>query len=80
MKETVKMKLLKRLPKKYHERVVKFEQEDDLVDDCKYMIYYSNDYTDGECAGGSYPIKSISEAIDFIKNSIYKVEIKVIRK
>ena len=38
MKETVKMKLLKKLPKKYHERVLDFEQEDDLVDDCKYML------------------------------------------
>ena len=72
MKETVKTKLLKRLPKKYHERVSDFEQEDDLVDGCKYMLQYSNDYTDGECAGGCYPVRSISEAIDFIKNSIYK--------
>ena len=72
MNETVKMKLLKRLPKKYHERVSDFEQEDDLVDDCKYMLYYSDDYTDGECAGSCYPVKSISEAIDFIKHSIYK--------
>ena len=72
MNETVKMKLLKRLPKKYHERISDFEQEDDLVDGCKYMIYYSDDYTDGECAGSCYPVRSISEAIDFIKNSIYK--------
>ena len=72
MKETVKMKLLKKLPKKYHERVVSFEREDDLVDGCKYMLQYSNDYTDGECAGGCYPVRSISEAIDFIKHSIYK--------
>ncbi len=73
MKEVVKMKLLKRLPKKYHERVVLFEREDDLVDGCKYMLQYSSDYTDGECVGGGYPVKSISEAIDFIKNIIYKV-------
>ena len=72
MKETVKMKLLKRLPKKYHERVSDFEQEDDLVDGCKYMLQYSNDYTDGECAGVCYPVRSISEAIEFIKHSIYK--------
>ena len=72
MKETIKTKLLKRLPKKYHERVSDFEQEDDLVDNCKYMLQYSNNYTDGECAGGCYPVKSISEAIEFIKHSIYK--------
>ena len=72
MKETVKMKLLKRLPKKYHERVSEFEQEYDLVDGCKYMLQYSSGYTDGECANGCYPVRSISEAIDFIKQSIYK--------
>ena len=48
------------------------EEEDDLIDDCKYMLYYSDDYTDGECYGGSYPVKSITEAIDFIKNSLYQ--------
>ena len=72
MKETIKTKLLKRLPKKYHERVLDFEQEDDLLDNCKYMLQYSNDYTDGECAGGCYPVKSISEAINYIKHIIYK--------
>ena len=65
-------KLFKRLPKKYHDRVDNFELEDDLVDDCKYMLYYSENYTDGECYGSSYPVKSITEAIDYIKNSLYK--------
>ena len=68
---TLKDRLLKRLPKKYHDRVVDIEAEDDLVDDCKYMLYYSDDYTDGECYGGSYPVVSISEAIYFIKNCLY---------
>ena len=65
---TLLEKLLKRLPKKYHDRVVDIDAEDDLVDDCKYMLYYSDDYTDG----GSYPVRSITEAIDYIKNSLYK--------
>ena len=69
---TLLEKLLKRLPKKYHDRVAFIEAEDDLVDDCKYMLYYSDDYTDGECYGGSYPVRSITEAIDYIKNSLYK--------
>lgn len=64
--------LLKRLPNKYHDRVDNFELEDDLVDDCKYMLYYSDEYTDGECYGGSYPVRSITEAIDYIKNSLFK--------
>ena len=65
-------KLFKRLPRKYHERVAFIEEEDDLIDDCKYMLYYSATYTDGECYGGSYPVKSITEAIDYIKNSLYQ--------
>lgn len=65
-------KLFKRLPRKYHERVAFIEAEDDLIDDCKYMLYYSANYTDGECYGGSYPVKSITEAIDYIKNSLYQ--------
>lgn len=73
MNNKIRMELLKRLPKKYHDRVSKIEQEDDLIDDCKYMLYYTEEYTDGECCGGCYPVKSISEAIDFIKNGLYKV-------
>lgn len=65
-------KLFKRLPKKYHDRVDNFEEEDDLVDDCKYMLYYSVNYTDGDCYGSSYPVRSITEAIDYIKNSLYQ--------
>lgn len=60
-------KLLRRLPKKYHGRVIQFEPDIDLVDDCKYMLNYSANYTDGDSAGGCYPVKSISEAIEFIK-------------
>lgn len=70
---TLKEKLLKRLPKKYHDRVEDIELEEDLVDDCKYMLYYTEQYTDGDCSGSCYPVKSINEAIDFIKNSLYKV-------
>lgn len=67
-------KLMARLPKKYHDRVDEFEREDGLVDDCKYMLSYTEQYTDGDCAGGFYPVKSITEAIDFIKNSLWRVK------
>lgn len=70
---TVKEKLLKRLPKKYWNRVDNIEVEDDLVDDCKYMLWYTDDFTDGDSAGSCYPVKSITEAIDFIKNCLYSV-------
>lgn len=66
-------KLLKQLPKKYHDRVVNFEQDNDLIDNCKYILTYSNNYCDGECVGGCIPFYSIKEAIAFIKFSLYDV-------
>ena len=38
------MKDLNWIPKKYQERVEKLEREDDLIDDCKYMLYFNNDW------------------------------------
>lgn len=73
---TLKEKLLKRLPKKYWNRVETIEEENDLVDDCKYMLYYTDEFTNGDCAGSSYPVKSITEAIDFIKNSLFPLTIR----
>ena len=68
-------KLLKVLPKKYHERVRDFTEENDLVDDCKYLIHISYDWYD-TCpieSGGCWPVKSISEAVNFIKHSLEKI-------
>lgn len=61
-------KLLKSLPKKYHNRVKNIEAEDDLVDDCKYMLYFTDEYIDEDLFGSCYPVKNISEAIKIIKN------------
>lgn len=71
---TLKEKLLKRLPKKYHERVRDLEVEDNLVDDCKYMLYWNEPFTDDgpNGIGSSYPVRSITEAINYIKNSLYE--------
>ena len=69
---TLTQKLLGKLPKKYHDRVISLEAEEDLCDGCKYMLYYSAQYTDGECYGSSYPVRSIAEAIDYIKNNLCK--------
>ena len=72
---TLKEKLLKRLPKKYHDRVRDIEREDGLVDDCKYMLYWNEPYTDDGRSGlGScFPVRSITEAVEHIKDlSIYK--------
>ena len=44
-------KLLKRLPKKYHDRVENIEPDIDLVDDCKYMLYFTEKYIDEDLYG-----------------------------
>lgn len=72
---TPKERLLKRLPKKYHERVKDFKEEDGLVDDCKYMLDWFEPWTDSDKwgVGFCFPVKSISEAIEHIKN-LYRYE------
>lgn len=67
MKNT-KQALLGRLPKRYHDRVNDFTEEDGLIDHCKYILHYSHDYTDGECEGGTLPCRSIKEACEFVRN------------
>lgn len=72
---SMKEKLLKRLPKKYHHIVRGFEAEDGLIDDCRYMLYFN----DGVSFCGedyySYPVKSITEAIEVIKWACRRVRI-----
>lgn len=63
-------KLLNNLPKKEWDKVERLEQEDDLIDDCKYMLYWSSNYTDGDEYSGCYPVKSISEAARFVKERL----------
>ena len=70
---TITEKLLKRLPKKYHDRVANLEPDIGLVDDCKYMLWFTENYCDGDDCGSCYPVRSISEAVNFIKYSIYPV-------
>lgn len=62
------VKLCKRLPKKYWDRVDCIVPEPDLIDGCKFMLYLH----DGYSWGGDYnsiPVRSITEAIAFIKDS-----------
>lgn len=72
--KVTKEEVLKRLPKKYHDRLVNVEYESDLIDDCKYMVYYSKKYTDGECAGSCFPCKNMTNILHFIKNTLHSVE------
>ena len=66
----LKGSLLKRLPKKYHERVGSIEEEGGLIDDCKYIIttaegWYFERFENLD----SIPVRSITEAIRYFKNS-----------
>lgn len=67
-------KLLSRLPKSYRERVVSLEPCDDLIDDCHYILAWTEKFTDGEVCGGTYPVRSIAEAVDFVKESLFEAE------
>lgn len=61
-------KLLKRCPKKYWDRIYDFDEEDGLIDGCKYMLSLNEPYhIYGE---ESVPVKSITEAVQFLKDAI----------
>lgn len=55
------------IPKKYQERVHSLEREYDLIDDCKYILYFKYGWSwDGwHCL----PVKSKKEALEFIKDA-----------
>jgi len=56
------------IPKKYRDRVSSLEIESGLIDNCKYMLYFDNNW----CWGEDYwamPVKSKKEALEFIRNS-----------
>jgi len=65
---TYKEKLLKRLPKHYHEMIYDFVPADGLVDECKYLIYFNLGVSFcGYKDPGSWPVKTMNEAIQTIK-------------
>lgn len=61
--------LLKRLPKRYHECVDDIQEEPNLINGCKYMLYWSDQYADldGE-VGGCIPMANMDEAREFIRD------------
>lgn len=62
-----KDKLFRRLPKAHRDRVVDFREESGLVLGCKYMLYYSDQYTDGaDNLGRSFPVVGVKEAVRYI--------------
>ena len=61
-------RLLKRLPEKYWDRLGDFYAEDGLIDGCKYIIEFADPYVWGHDYK-SIPVKSVTEAIKFIKET-----------
>lgn len=61
------------VPKKYKERFGGLYREDDLIDGCKYELFFKNGYVFGGFA--SIPVFSKKEALDFIKESYKGKEI-----
>lgn len=62
-----------KLPKKYQERVEKLERENGLIDNCKYMLYFNDNW----CWDEDYcciPVKSKKEALEFIKEARLRTE------
>ncbi len=55
------------IPKKYVERVSKIEVGFGLIDNCKYLLYFNDNWSwyDICCV----PVKSKKEALEFIKES-----------
>jgi len=68
-------KLMKRLPMKYHPIVMDIQPEGDLIDDCKYMLYFNEgvSFAGYENVGG-FPVKSITEAVHLIIEDCELVE------
>ena len=61
-------KLLKMLPKEYHNRFTQIVKEEGLIDNCKYMLYFTTNYSFADYE--SIPCKTLTEAKYFIKNAI----------
>lgn len=55
------------IPKKYRERVSAIEVGFDLIDNCKYLLYFNDNWSwyDIWCV----PVKSKKEALEFIKEA-----------
>ena len=59
-----------KVPKKYQKYFGGLEQEHDLIDDCKYMLYFAYGYAwNGDYK--SVPVRSKAEAIKFLREADY---------
>ena len=63
----MKEKLLQKLPKKYRDRVQDFTAENGLIDNCKYILVFTDGYTWNGYE--TLPCKSIAEAVTFVRET-----------
>ena len=68
---TEKVKRL--LSKDNKEKLGMVEEGDDLIDNCKYIVYTSNEYL-FEDGGNSLPCRSLRECAEFIRKKAHKKE------
>lgn len=68
---TEKVKRL--LSKKDKEKLGMVEEENDLIDNCKYIVYTSSECL-FENGGNSLPCRSLKECADYIRNKAYLKE------
>ncbi len=59
--------LISKLPIKYRSRVKEFYYEEGLIDDCMFMLHFTEPYAFCECP--SVPVKNLTEAIRFTKEA-----------
>lgn len=71
---TLKEGLIAKLPWELKDAVADFTAEFDLCDGCKYLLAWTDDYEDCEgVCGGDYPVRSIAEAVRFVKTELHRV-------
>lgn len=64
-------KMMVRLPIKYFDRVGGLSAESDLIDGCRFVLRLKEGWE--WCGSDSVPVRSIAEAIRFVKES-YEVK------
>lgn len=59
---------------KNKEALAYVEEADGLIDDCKYLVYCTDEYEDimDHCKGSSFPARSLKECAYFIDNEYIK--------
>lgn len=55
------------VPKKYLERFACLEKDNDLIDDCKYILYFKDGWALADYP--NVPVRSKKEALEYLKNA-----------